>query len=191
MCTARARGGRRARALPAPRWQERAVEPTQASRVHAAYRWRGPARGASSARPRYRATVARRATAPPRRRAAAPPRRRALRPAPRPANGATVLPAHQLTTPSPPIRSFCFSHADEYWALEAAMGIKIPKCMEAASTLNCPKKHDVDLWHQSGLLSKVHLFWGHNDLPLPHEDLPVPTCQQLYAGDAAAIAKHC
>jgi hypothetical protein len=147
--------------------------------------WRGAARGASSAPARYRATVERhRATV--ERRAAAlrhdPPRPAATPPAHAPT----------LTTPLPsPTRSFCFSHADEYWALEAAMGIKIPKCMEAASTLNCPKKHDVDLWHQSGLLSKVHLFWGHNDLPLPHEDLPVPTCQQLYAGDAAAIAKHC
>ena len=71
------------------------------------------------------------------------------------------------------------------------MGIKIPPCQDESAVLNCPSKTDVDNWHQSGLLSKVHLFWGHSDLPLPHADLPLPTCQQLYAGDAAAIAKHC
>merc|ERR1711924_343392 len=46
---------------------------------------------------------------------------------------------------------FCFSTGDEFWALEAAMGISIPKCKVEKHDLNCPSKHDVDKWYKTGL----------------------------------------
>ena len=69
--------------------------------------------------------------------------------------------------------SFCFSHADEYWALEAAMGVSVPKCDPAdQEKYNCPSKTQINSWRKNGLLSKVHYFWGHNNLPLPSNDAP-------------------
>merc|ERR1711968_121323 len=68
---------------------------------------------------------------------------------------------------------FCFSHADEYWALEAAMGVSVPRCDPAdQEKYNCPSKTQINSWRKNGLLSKVHYFWGHNNLPLPSNDAP-------------------
>ena len=73
---------------------------------------------------------------------------------------------------------FCFSHADEYFALELAMGVQIPTCenhadasadLDSTETFNCPRKADIDSWAHSGLLSRVQLSWGHHNLALPTE----------------------
>jgi hypothetical protein len=64
---------------------------------------------------------------------------------------------------------FCFSHADEYYALEAAVGATVPACPRAASHLGCPKKADLQSWQQSGLLHKVNTFWGARTINLPAE----------------------
>eukprot|EP00935_MAST-01C_sp_MAST-1C-sp1_P002527 g2527.t1 len=62
---------------------------------------------------------------------------------------------------------FCFSHADEYYALEAAVGYKVPTCRSSNAHLNCPKHRDVQAWKQTGLLRKVHTFWGATNIALP------------------------
>jgi hypothetical protein len=62
---------------------------------------------------------------------------------------------------------FCFSHADEYYALEAAVGYKVPVCKKSRSKLNCPKHSDIQAWKQTGFLTKVHTFWGANNIAIP------------------------
>ena len=53
------------------------------------------------------------------------------------------------------------------------MGVSVPKCDPAdQEKYNCPSKTQINSWRKNGLLSKVHYFWGHNNLPLPSNDAP-------------------
>ena len=54
------------------------------------------------------------------------------------------------------------------------MGIEVPTCSaNDKDRYNCPSKAKIDHWQQNGLLSKVHMFWGHHDLPLPKDGMDV------------------
>jgi len=62
---------------------------------------------------------------------------------------------------------FCFGHSDEYYLLEESMGVVVPTCKVGQSS--CPKAADIHSWDSTGLLHKVHNFWGSRAIPLPRE----------------------
>ena len=52
------------------------------------------------------------------------------------------------------------------------MGVSVPHCdPKDQEKYNCPSKTQINSWRKNGLLSKVHYFWGHNNLPLPSNTL--------------------
>jgi hypothetical protein len=73
---------------------------------------------------------------------------------------------------------FCFKHTDEFWLLEAAMGIVVQKCPAVGApkghTMHCPTVAQLTLWkanpqHNEGsaLATKIAEFWGDRYFKVP------------------------